>query len=139
MTTYTENWTPEKQRESDVKWRKNNKEKFDQYQSNYRQQNRDKRTTQSAELFVSKRYNAVALLGGFCFVCGNDNMPKLVIHKKDCQDHRGIPAFKLAMETPEDFVLLCHSPCHKGVHFLFEKLDKPWSWVEKELGIEVVE
>ena len=137
MTIYTENWTPEKQKQSNLKWRRNHPERKHGYDKEYRERNAEQRNNQQKTRQLNRRLMAIKLLGGQCLICGNNKEEKLVIHKKDCQCHRGTPASKLALKRPGDFVLLCHSPCHKGVHFLFEKLNKPWSWVESEIGVEV--
>lgn len=139
MTLYTENWTPEKQKASNKKWRENHPERREGYDKDYREANQELRNTKEKKRQKQTRAEAIKLLGGKCFVCRESTTRKLVLHKKDGENHRDIPSSKLVFENPNDFVVLCHTPCHKGIHFLMEKLHKNWSWIESELGVEVTD
>lgn len=113
------------------------------YDREYHRRNRDGRLKQSREwrrknpekvVASSKRYKekkrdeADDLLGNECFFCGRTrDEGKLLYHKKDGQPHSyTCEAAHLVIKNPDDWALVCHFPCHHGVHWCLEVWKLSW-------------
>lgn len=99
------------------------------YHREWHKKNRKKSRESSRKYEVKRKLEARNLLGDKCFFCSKDR--RLHFHKKDGQNHRGIPAFLEVRKKPEAWILLCAVPCHKVVHWMMKFLDISWEQIEK--------
>lgn len=115
-------------REYFKKYHQLHKNETSEYNKQYREKHKEKLNKNYKKYIKKMRQEALRILGNKCFLCGQNR--KLEFHKKDGQPHNSGKAIGV-LRNPEEFVLLCIQPCHRGVHFCLKFLDMKWEEFEE--------